>query len=94
MAPTSNAKFRLYWATQPPPARLTAEHLSRLIPVDFSTEEDAIHAAALLLRAHDFVWRIERPDGRSLEALEISELCAPLLDVLSALSRHRADNSN
>lgn len=72
-------KYRVYWATQPPPAEITHEQLNRLIPVDFSTESDAMHAAALLLRAKDHVWCIERPDGSTIQAAEINARCAPLL---------------
>lgn len=73
------SKFRLYWATQPPPAQITDEHLARLMPVEFSTEQDAIHAAALLLRARQHVWCIESPEGRMLEAAGIAQKCGPLL---------------
>lgn len=78
------SKFRLYWATQPPPDALTPDRLSRLIPTEFTTEEDAIHAAALLLRAKNHVWWIECPDGTSLGPAEIAEKCAPLIRLFAA----------
>lgn len=90
MATILRTKFRLYWATQAPPEDITPEQLGRLIPVDFTTEQDAVHAAALLLRAKDFVWRIERPDGNPLEAAEIAERCAPLLEVFRSALRGKA----
>lgn len=77
-------KYRVYWATQPPPAEIDPEQLHRLIPVDFTTENDAVHAAALLLRAGDHVWLIERPDGQPMEADEIREKCAPLLALFNS----------
>lgn len=78
-------KYRLYWASQPPPGEISAEHLARLIPVDFSTEQDAIHAAALVMRARDFAWRIERPEGPPLTPAEIAAKCAPLLELFARI---------
>lgn len=87
MGPRSS--FRLYWATQPPPERITDEHLGRLMPVDFSTEQDAIHAAALLLRAKQYVWCIDSPEGATLQAAEIAEKCAPLLALFESARGRR-----
>jgi hypothetical protein len=78
------AKFRVYWATQPPPVEVSQERLHRLIPVDFSTESDAIYAAALLLRAKNHVWCIECPDGSTMEAVEVNARCAPLLRMFNS----------
>lgn len=83
------SRFRLYWATQPPPAHITEEHLARLMPVDFSTEQDAIHAAALLLRAKQYVWCIESPEGRTLQAQTIVEKCAPLVALFESARAKR-----
>lgn len=83
------SKFRLYWATQPPPEHITEEHLARLMPVEFSTEQDAIHAAALLLRARQHVWCIQSPEGRSLQAQAIAEKCAPLLALFESARARR-----
>jgi hypothetical protein len=38
-------RFALYFSTAPAHEALTREHLERLIPVHFSTEEDALHGA-------------------------------------------------
>lgn len=83
------SKFRLYWANQPPPEHITDEHLARLMPVDFSTEQDAIHAAALLLRARQHVWCIDSPEGRTLRAQAIAEKCAPLLRLFESARARR-----
>ena len=82
-------KFRLYWASQPPPADLTEDRLNRLIPVDFTTEQDAIYAAALVLRANDFVWCIQRPDRTVLGAAEIEKACADLLALFKSARRSK-----
>ncbi len=43
--------YALYYATAPAPKDLsTHEAVTRLVPVYFSTEKDAIHAAALVIR--------------------------------------------
>ena len=86
MGEVPRTKYRLYWASQPPPGELTAEHLARLVPVDFSTEQDAIHAAALVMRAGDFVWRIERPEGEPLTPAEVAAKCTPLLELFATMS--------
>ena len=73
--------YALYYASAPAPADLTTrDALSRLIPVIFSTEKDAIHAAALVLRGGQHVWLIEGP-GVRYTAKEVEERCKPLLDV-------------
>ena len=54
--------YALYYATAPAPKDLsTHDALTRLVPVHFSTEKDAIHAAALVIRGGQFVWLIEGP---------------------------------
>lgn len=82
-------KYRLYWASRPPPAEISPHQLARLIPVDFSTEKDAIHAAALIMRAKDFVWRIERPDEAPLGPAEIAERCSRLLEMFRSMNGGR-----
>ncbi|HEX9433366.1 MAG TPA: hypothetical protein VF936_11340, partial [Burkholderiales bacterium] len=58
----------------------THEAVTRLVPVYFSTEKDAIHAAALVLRGGQFVWLIEGPDVR-YTAAEVEERCKPILQI-------------
>ena len=74
--------YALYYATAPAPKDLsTHEAVTRLVPVYFSTEKDAIHAAALVIRGGQFVWLIEGPDVR-YTAAEVEELCKPILQVI------------
>jgi hypothetical protein len=74
--------FALYYATAPAPADLTThDALTRLIPVNFSTEKDAIHAAALVIRGGQFVWLIEGP-GVRYTAAEVEQRCKPILDIV------------
>jgi hypothetical protein len=73
--------YALYYATAPAPKELDREALRRLVPVYFSTEKDAVHAAVLVLRGGQYVWRIEGPDV-SLSAVEVEARCKPLLDFL------------
>jgi hypothetical protein len=40
-------EYTLYFSIVPAPKEVTREQLERLIPVRFSTEEDALHGAAL-----------------------------------------------
>ena len=73
--------YALYYATAPAPADLTThDALNRLVPVLFSTEKDALHAAALVLRGGQFVWLIEGPDVR-YTAKEVEERCKPILQI-------------
>jgi hypothetical protein len=72
--------YALYYASSPPPKNLDREALQRLVAVHFSTEQDAYHAAALVLRGGQFVWLIEGPDLR-VTAPEIEEKCRPTLDM-------------
>jgi hypothetical protein len=51
--------YALYYATTAAPQELTPQKLGALVPVHFSTEKDALHAAALVLR---------RPSQRTLLA--------------------------
>src|SRR5687767_15639076 len=44
-----------------PPKNLDRETLQRLVAVHFTTEQDAYHAAALVLRGGQYVWLIEGP---------------------------------
>jgi hypothetical protein len=72
--------YALYYASSPPPKNLDREALQRLVAVHFSTEQDAYHAAALVLRGGQHVWLIEGP-GLRVTAAEIAEKCRPTLDM-------------
>ena len=73
--------YALYYATAPAPENLTThDAANRLVPVIFSTEKDAIHAAALVLRGGQYVWLIEGP-GVRYTAKEVEERCKPILEV-------------
>jgi hypothetical protein len=75
--------YALYYATAPAPKDLTThDALNRLVPVLFSTEKDAIHAAALVIRGGQFVWLIEGPDVR-YTAAQVEELCKPILQIIN-----------
>lgn len=78
--------FALYFATVPAPKQLTREALVNLVPVHFSTEKDALHAAALVLRGGQFVWLLE---GRGVyyTATQIEEKCKPMLEMLARLDK-------
>jgi hypothetical protein len=67
-------KFALYFSNAPAPKDLTREQLDRLIAVQFTTEEDALHAAALAIRGGQYPWLIEGP-GIRLDATEIGRRC-------------------
>jgi hypothetical protein len=71
-------KFTLYFSSAPAPKAVTREHLERLLPVHFSTEADALHGAALVIRGGQYPWLIEGP-GVRLEAPEIGKRCEPIL---------------
>jgi len=72
--------YALYYATSPAPKNLDRELLQRLVAVHFSTEQDAYHAAALVLRGGQYVWLIEGP-GLRLTAAEVEAKCRPTLDM-------------
>jgi hypothetical protein len=72
--------YALYYATSPAPEKLDREALQRLVPVHFTTQQDAYHAAALVLRGGQHVWLIEGPDVRA-SAAEIAEKCRPTLEM-------------
>ena len=72
--------YALYYATAPAPRDLDREALQRLVAVHFTTEQDAYHAAALVLRGGQYVWLIEGP-GLRLTAPEIEEKCRPTLEM-------------
>jgi len=74
-------KFTLYFSDAPAPRAVTREQLERLIPVHFSTEKDALHGAALVIRGGQYPWLIEGPDVR-LTAREIGRRCEPILGLL------------
>lgn len=75
-------KYRVYWASRPPREDMARDQLDRLIPAEFSTEEDALHAAALVLRAKKHVWCIEPPDGPPMTAADVLQKVSPLLDLM------------
>jgi hypothetical protein len=52
--------------------------------VHFTTEQDALHAAALVLRGGQFVWLIEGPD-LILGPAEIEARCRPTLEMFRKL---------
>jgi len=73
--------YALYYANSPAPADLPSQEVAkRLIPVIFSTEKDALHAAALVLRGGQYVWLIEGPDA-CYSAGEVEERCKPILEL-------------
>ena len=78
--------YALYYATSPAPKNLDRELLQRLVAVHFTTEQDAYHAAALVLRGGQFVWLIEGPDLR-VSAAEIEEKCRPTLELFRGSTR-------
>lgn len=71
-------KFVLYFSSSPAPKPLRREQLDALTPVYFSTVEDALHGAALVIRGGRYPWRIEGPGAR-LDAREIGRRCEPML---------------
>ena len=72
--------YALYYASSPAPTNLDREALQRLVAVHFSTEQDACHAAALVLRGGQYVWLIEGP-GLRLSAAQVEEKCRPTLEM-------------
>ena len=78
--------YALYYATSPAPAKVDREVLQRLVAVHFSTEQDAYHAAALVLRGGQYVWLIEGP-GLRLGAAEVEEKCRPTLEMFKRAAR-------
>ena len=74
-------KYTLYFSSAPAPRALAREQLERLMPVHFSTQEDAMHGAALVIRGGQYPWLIEGPDLR-LDAREIGKGCEPILELL------------
>ena len=73
-------RFALYFSNAPAPKTVAREQLERLIPVHFSTEEDAVHGAALVIRGGHYPWLIEGP-GLYLDAREIGRRCEPILQL-------------
>lgn len=80
--------YALYYATTPAPQELTTRKLGALVPVHFSSEEDALHAAALVLRGGQHVWLIEGPDVY-YAATEVRERCQPILALFQRTTRKR-----
>ena len=73
-------QYALYYASSPAPKKVDRDALARLVPVHFTTAEDACHAAALVLRGGQYVWLIEGPDLR-MSAAEVEEKCRSTLDL-------------
>jgi hypothetical protein len=71
-------QFTLYFSTAPAPEAVTREQLDRLTPVHFSTEKDALHGAALVIRGGQHPWLMDGP-GVRLDAQEIAKRCEPIL---------------
>jgi hypothetical protein len=80
--------FALYFSTAPAPKAVTAERLERLLPVPFSTEDDALHGAALVIRGGQHPWLITGP-GLRLDAQEIRDRCEPILQLSKRLPGHK-----
>lgn len=78
--------YALYYATTPAPKHIERDVLQRLVPVHFSTEQDAYHAAALVLRGGQYVWLIEGPDVR-ISAAEIEEKCKATLEMFKRATK-------
>ena len=78
--------YALYYATTPAPKRIEPDVLQRLVPVHFSTEQDAYHAAALVLRGGQYVWLIEGPDVR-VSAAEVEEKCRATLEMFKRAAK-------
>jgi hypothetical protein len=78
--------YALYYATSPAPRNVDREALQRLVAVHFSTEQDAYHAAALVLRGGQYVWLIEGP-GLRASAPEIEEKCRPTLELFKRAAK-------
>ena len=78
-------KFTLYYSNAPAPKAPTQEQLERLMPVHFSTEDDALHGAALVIRGGQYPWLIVGQDVR-LDAREIGKRCEPILMLLKGRS--------
>lgn len=76
--------YALYYATTPAPKELDREALQRLVAVHFTTEQDALHAAALVLRGGQHVWLIEGPD-LLLTPADIEARCRPTLEMFRKL---------
>lgn len=76
--------YALYYATAPAPEHMDREVLQRLVAVHFTTEQDALHAAALVLRGGQHVWLIEGP-GLSLSAPDIEARCRQTLEMFRKL---------
>ena len=74
-------KYTLYFSSAPAPKKVKREQLERLIPARFSTEEDAVHGAALVIRGGHYPWLIEGPGGERLDATEIGRRCEPILQL-------------
>ena len=73
-------QYMLYFSTAPAPKELSQEQLERLLPVRFSSEKDALHGAALVIRGGQHPWLISGP-GVLLEAQDIAKRCEPILRV-------------
>jgi hypothetical protein len=81
-------QFTLYFSTAPAPKVVTRERVAPLIPVHFSTEADALHGAALVIRGGQHPWLIEGP-GMHLEPQEIVKRCEPILKLFKRSAGER-----
>ena len=73
--------WALYFSTSPAPKEIRREHLERLMPARFSTENDAVYGAALVIHGGRYPWLIEGP-GVHIDAMEIGRRCEPVLALL------------
>jgi hypothetical protein len=80
--------YALYYAMIAAPRELTAQKLGVLVPVHFSSEQDALHAAALVLRGGQHVWLIEGPDVY-YNADEVLRRCEPILTLFQQAAGKR-----
>ena len=80
--------YALFYATTAAPQELTPQKLSALVPVHFSTEKDALHAAALVLRGGQHVWLIEGPDVHYTSE-ETLRRCQPILELFNRSTGRR-----
>lgn len=74
-------EYTLYFSSAPAPRKVKREHLEHLIPQRFSSEQDAVHGAALVIRGGNYPWLIEGPGGVRLDASEIGRRCEPILQL-------------
>ena len=74
-------EFELHFSDTPAPKHIEPEQLERMMPTRFSSEEDAVYGAALVIRGGQYPWLIEGP-GVSIDAMEIGRRCGPIPQLL------------